>query len=163
VLLAVRHDSLSRYRPHARQPVELGDARYVQLDPSRRRARQWDTRGQRRVDPLRHHNLLAVGEPGSEIQAVDVSLARRASRRFERIVDTRTCRQTIDARRDHLAAEVDDQQRCNLRRRCWSRRGMLRHLLEHDPWRFRSTNQQQYDANANHRHDRGRQHGPVAS
>jgi hypothetical protein len=117
VLLAVGDDPLGRHWTDAGQPIELCHGRHVQVHTRRGRTGEVGDRRQNRVEPLRHHDLLAVGQPCRQIQAIDVAVERRTAGRLEGVVDARADRQAVDTGCDHLAAEVHHQQGRDQRRR----------------------------------------------
>ena len=110
VFFAELDDVFRRHWTDAVDRVEFGRGRGREAD----RAVFFDSgprrgRGARRRagNPFRDDYLLAVGEPGGEVQRVELRLPRRPSRPLDRFLDPAAFRKPVDARLRDRPGDVD--------------------------------------------------------
>src|SRR5207247_7728663 len=108
-LLAIIEDLLRGDRPHSGQRVELLERGAVQMNRPCGYGTTGRSGGGARKPATRHDDLLAVGDPRSEVDQFDLRLRRRAARSAHRVRDARTVLQPIEPRPPDSTDDVDEQ------------------------------------------------------
>jgi hypothetical protein len=110
VLGAVVEDPLSQRRPDAVQRLQLLERGRVEVHRRLRAARCSRRHADDRLAAAGHHHLLAVGQPGGEVQTGQVGAAG-GPRLAHGVQHPRTGRQPVDARAPHRPHHVHDHNR----------------------------------------------------